>query len=199
MAKYDGWTLGETEAILNVIGGVDVARAVLRGECKLTVGQVVVPQPPTQTDLVGNVVKTLVIKPFKTKSISDTVKQGKYDGVDGDIVSLFADDGHSLDKEVRIELVQFSRDLKSSQEVLDWGKANGKKPMLPVHTYGIGIQHPAVQRDNLVVALGSVRAGRVLCLYGSSDWRRLYRDSFAGAWGRYCLFGFVCEELPANT
>ena len=27
MAKYDGWTFGETEALLNKIGGADVARA----------------------------------------------------------------------------------------------------------------------------------------------------------------------------
>ena len=44
MAKYDGWTYGETEALLNIIGGADVARKVLRGESKLTVVEIV-PQP----------------------------------------------------------------------------------------------------------------------------------------------------------
>jgi len=44
MAKYDGWTYGETEALLNIVGGVDVARKVLRGESKLNVVEIV-PQP----------------------------------------------------------------------------------------------------------------------------------------------------------
>ena len=40
MGKYNDWTRGEGEALLNIIGGTDIARAVLRGERKLVVEQV---------------------------------------------------------------------------------------------------------------------------------------------------------------
>lgn len=41
MGKYNDWTRGEDEAILNIIGGTDIARDILRGKYKLTVEKVV--------------------------------------------------------------------------------------------------------------------------------------------------------------
>ncbi len=52
MGKYNDWTRGEEEAILNMIGGTDIARAVLRGERKLTV-ESVVQSMPTEITLGG--------------------------------------------------------------------------------------------------------------------------------------------------
>jgi len=40
MGKYNDWTRGEGEALLNIVGGVDIARVVLRGERKLTVEKI---------------------------------------------------------------------------------------------------------------------------------------------------------------
>jgi hypothetical protein len=48
MGKYDNWTRGEDEALLNMIGGLDVARAILRGKRKIIVEEVAKPQPPPQ-------------------------------------------------------------------------------------------------------------------------------------------------------
>lgn len=196
MAKYGDWTLGETEAIINIIGGIDIARAVLRGERKLIVEAVAVQksEPPSKPALVGTLVKTLVLKPYKAKSVADAIKLGKYDGVDHGIAELFAEDGVGLGEETRIDLYQFNRDPEYSEEVLEWAKDNGnKKPILPPHIYGIGIQHPEDQRRNPIVELGSVRSGEVLCLYGGSGWRSLDRGSFRLGWGRFYLFGFLGE------
>ncbi len=41
MSKYGEWTLGQIEALINAVGGDEIARAVLRGERKLTVNEIV--------------------------------------------------------------------------------------------------------------------------------------------------------------
>lgn len=61
MGKYSDWTRGEDEALLNIIGGTDIARAVLRGENKLiveltqrpSIGEAVVDGGPYRTSAVG--------------------------------------------------------------------------------------------------------------------------------------------------
>jgi hypothetical protein len=39
MSKYGNWTRGEDEALLNILGGEDVARAILRGDLKAEIKQ----------------------------------------------------------------------------------------------------------------------------------------------------------------
>ena len=39
MGKYGNWTRGEDEALLNILGGDDIARAILRRELKVVVNQ----------------------------------------------------------------------------------------------------------------------------------------------------------------
>lgn len=193
MAKYDGWTLGETEALLNVVGGTDTARAVLRGERKLTVEEIVRQQPAPKPPLVGNFVKTLQLNPYKVKSVKDAIKLGKYNSHDGDIVQLFASDDVGLTEAVSVDLVRFDRDL-FYDEMLAWAKENGdKKPIMPKHLYAIGIQHPEEQRKAPIVALGSVQHGSVLYLSGYSVWRNLNRNAIESGWNRDCLFGFLSE------
>lgn len=61
MGKYSDWTRGEDEALLNIIGGADVARDVLRGEYRLiveptprpSIGEAVVDGGPYRTSAVG--------------------------------------------------------------------------------------------------------------------------------------------------
>ncbi len=192
-AKYGNWTRGEDEALLNIVGGEEIARAVLRGDKKITVEDVVRQQPPTKPPLIGTVVTTLTLKPYSAKSVAEAIKLGKYNGVDDDIVTLFADDEVGLATAVNVTLVQFDR-YSFANEVLDWAKANGdKKPILPKHIHAIGIQHCEEQRKLPIVGLGSVRGGRVLCLFGNSVWRGLLRVSVSVDWDRLCLFGFLSE------
>ncbi|GEM_PF-3191771 len=191
--KYLDWTRGEEEALLNVVGGTEVARAVFRGEKKITVQDIVRQQPPPKPPLVGTVVKTITLKPYNVKSVAEAIKLGKYDGVDGDIAALFADDEVGLTKPQKVVFVEFDRNWTDA-EVLAWAKENGdKKPLLPKHIYGIGIQYPEEQRKAPIVGLGSVRDGRVLCLIGRSDWRILDRYSVSFDWLRLFLVGFLSE------
>lgn len=52
MGKYNDWTRGEDEALLNIMGGVENARAVLRGERKLVVEEVVRQKVEEQVDYI---------------------------------------------------------------------------------------------------------------------------------------------------
>ena len=69
MSKYSEWNLGQIEALINAVGGDEVARAVLRGERKLTIEQIVRQQPTAKPPLVGILVKTLHLNPYKVESI----------------------------------------------------------------------------------------------------------------------------------
>ncbi|MBI2552309.1 hypothetical protein HYW17_03375 [Candidatus Uhrbacteria bacterium] len=191
MAKYDGWTLGETEALLNVVGGVDVARAVLRGERTLTINQIARPEQP-KPPLAGKVVKTIIVPAYTAEDFAEAVRLGKFDNDTGNIVRQFAKEWVGLDKSVRIDLVEFNRDWWRN-EAIAWGVANGKEPIAVAHLMGIAAGLPNEQRERFIVELGSVRDGLVLYLRGSSGWRGLGRGAVRGAWARDSLVGFVSE------
>lgn len=195
MAKYDGWTLGETEALLNKVGGVDMARAVLRGECNLIVEAAPKPQTPARTPLVGCVVQTIIVPAYAASDFAEAVRLGSFDSVDslGYTTSQFGKERVGLAKPVKIALVEFNGNWWKD-EAIAWGKENGnKRPIAVAHLMGIAIGLPNEQREHPIVELGSVRDGLVLCLVGDSDWRYLRRDTGEGNWGRNYLVGFVSE------
>ncbi|MDO8509517.1 MAG: hypothetical protein Q7S24_00035 [bacterium] len=192
MGKYDDWKRGEDEALLNIVGGLEVARAILRGEYRLIVEQVVRQKQTAVvlSPLVGNIVKTVHLKPYQTSSVAEAIKLGKYNGVDEVIVSDFAGEEVGITKAVSVNFVEFDRD-PNEEEIIVW--ANGKKPIQAKHILAIGSQHPEEQRVRPIVGLGSVQSGHVLYLDGSSDWRYLDRITLAARWSRGCLFGFLSE------
>lgn len=163
-------------------------QAIVEGRFEEIVRQQPTPKPP----LVGTVVKTLHLKPNKMQSIKNAIKLGKYDGVTGDIVELFASDEVSLTEAADIQLVQFDRD-PFYDEMLAWGTANNKKPMLGKHLHAIAVQYPEEHCLAPIVALGSVQHGSVLSLRGNSFWRYLNRYTGQSRWYRSCLFGFLSE------
>ncbi len=193
MAKYDGWTLGETEALLNVVGGVEVARAVLRGERKLTVEAAPKPQAPARPQLIGRVVKTVTIPAYEAANFAEAVRLGQFENDTADIVRRFARERVGLAKPTKVDLVEFDRDWWND-EAIAWGVENGsKKPIQAAHTMGIAIKLPNEQRERPIVELGSVRVGGVLYLDGFSAWRCLCRGTVESGWHRDCLVGFVSE------
>ena len=184
MAKYDGWTYGETEALLNKIGGVDVARAVLRGEKNLVVKD--------GLSTIGGVVlvKTLHLKPSKVRSNREAIFLGSYDDYNTDIVKMFFEDGIGFDEPVNINLVRFDRKLDYSK-MIAWAKENGVKPMQVKHLFAIGIQFPYEQLSTMIVEIGTSVRGDALCLHGSEDRRCLSRYTVGGSWAPSHLFGFL--------
>ena len=185
MAKYDGWTYGETEALLNKIGGVDVAREVLRGKKNLVVKDGL-------SAIEGVVlVKTLNLKPSKAQSLMEVVARGNYDDYNTDIIyKMFFEDGVGFDEPVSINLVRFDRKLDYSK-MIAWAKENGVKPMQAKHLFAIGIQFPYEQLSTMIVEIGTSVRGDALCLHGSEDRRCLSRYTVGGSWAPSHLFGFL--------
>lgn len=163
--------------------------------------ELVARQQPAITPLVGTLVKKLVIKPYRAKSIAHAIKLGKYNNANSSsaklviksITRIFADDDVCLTEKVIVDLFQYDRNW-SYYEVMAWAKENGnKKPILPKHIFGISIQHPKEQRKTPIVAIGSVWRSHMLYLCGNSNWRCLNRCSVASGWNRYGLVGFLSE------
>lgn len=82
--KYNDWTSEEDEAMLNIIGGTEIARAVLRGERKLTIEEVLQEPKPGLLTLAG----TITVRPapnfdadefFNTKNSSVNIAYVGYD------------------------------------------------------------------------------------------------------------------------
>ncbi|MSU75324.1 MAG: hypothetical protein EXS55_02315 [Candidatus Magasanikbacteria bacterium] len=78
MGKYDDWKRGETEALLNMVGGSEIARAAFRGEYKITVEKIASKQPE-RPPLVGRVVKTIIIPAYSAADFAEAVRLGKFD------------------------------------------------------------------------------------------------------------------------
>ncbi len=195
MAKYDGWTIGETRKILKMIGGVEIAREVLRGKRKLRVTKTVV-HKPGQEPLVGTVIKTLCLKPSKARSVKELIKLGEYTGHRHDeILEKFKSEEVGFAEAVKVGLVRFNRSSYRS-EILTWAKKNGNKQLiLPKHLFEIGIQHPKEQIKNKLVALGPVDRflSPILYLegYSPTNMRDLNYVDLNERFNQYWLFGFL--------
>ena len=195
MGKYDDWQRGEDEALLNLVGGVEVARGVFRGEYRLTVEKVAPEQrgAPVRPPLTGKVAKTIVIPAYDVADFAEAVRLGRFDNNTAEIVRSFGKERVGLNKPVKIDLVEFDRDWWKD-EAIAWGVENGgKKPIGTAHLMGLAIKLPNEHRERLIVELGSVQRGHVLCLHGYPGWRRLRRNSVKGGWYRYCRVGFLSE------
>lgn len=192
MAKYDGWTFGETEALLNIVGGTDVARAVLRGERRLVVKERLSfqQQPSLEAGTPGVVISKLRLEPSRVRSINDAIKLGHYNDYNGEIPKVFADEEIGFDEVVNIKLVRFDMELSHS-EMSMWASANRLKPMQAKHLLAIGIQHPDEQNKAMIIQMGSTGRGDALCLYGQHGSRALFRYVVGDSWHWPHLFGFL--------
>ena len=195
MGKYDNWRRGEEEALLNLIGGIEIARGAFRGEYRITVVRVDQPKPAPKPTLVGRVAKTIIIPAYSAAGFAEAVRLGNFDNARdlGDIIRLWGNEPVGLDKPVKIDLVEFNREWWND-EALAWGTENNKRPMETSHTIGIAAGLPEEQRARPIVQVGSVSHGRVLCLSGNSGYRYLSRGTVGSGWNRLYLVGFVSES-----
>ncbi len=191
MSKYGDWTPDQIKALIDMVGGDEVARAVLRGERKLVV-------QPGYPSLVGTLVKTLHLKPYKVKSYEEFLELSKCKACrDPDYGNLFIapEDELCLTEAVSVDLFQFDTS-PGNNWVLKWAKDNGKKPIKPRHIYAIAIQHreELLLHDKTIVELRSNR--RNCCLTSNSGQLSLSRIQLneSPVWnGDKTLFGFVSE------
>lgn len=180
-------------------GDVNVRR-LLAGELRLmieeTVEEIVPQQPVAKPPLIGTVVKTLHLNPYKAKWAENAIVRGRYSNQTSALISIarrFASDEVGLIEPVSVELVQFNRD-PNYDEVLVWAKENLQNPILPKHLYAIGFQHAKEQHKATIVAFGSVRDQEVLTLSSFAGRRYLHSTLVATRWPKEeCPFGFFSE------
>ena len=75
-AKYGDWTRGEDEALLNILGGVEVARNILKGTVKVV------------TEVISNIVNAFTVLVDETLSVEEAIKLGKFDWANDDITPI---------------------------------------------------------------------------------------------------------------
>jgi len=205
MGKYNDWKLGQIEALINIIGGDEVARAVLSGECGIIVEPKEPPLPvqkPPKLPLVGTVVKTLYLKPDRVKSFKKGIKRGKYNTqsvTTGYSPRKFTHDEVDLIEPVSVDLIQFNQ-RASYDEMLVWAKENGGKVWMQFkHLFAIGIQHTEEQRGVSIMAIGSEDPNAYGAYEFSSGQRHLYKTAKSGTdWSEISLFGLLNDQ-PVST
>ena len=178
--KYGNLTLGQVEAIVNKLGGMDVVMSILRG-----VAEVVVTIIPYITVLVD-----------ETKTVEELISEGKYDWSNDNITSKnfpLPEDGKIEKREVR--LFHFEKMMTSEEAIAEMDK-EGYRPATIWELLGLG----RLQREFPVIVLGSVCVvdGRrhVAYLYVLDGRHSLSLRWFDFGWGDYCCFVGVRSSQP---
>lgn len=177
--KYGDWTMGQTEALINRLGGQEAALNILRGVVEVVI-KVVSYLTVTRQDTVNY-----------DRSIADSVRAGKYDWFNEDITD---DNFPSKEKGtcvVEFGLFHFNRDI-SSEDALAGMKAEGFCPSTMKELLAYGEKHPEDQRQFPIVALGSVLVLRAARRVGYLSWNGSERDVnlcyYDDDWHDYCRF-----------
>lgn len=175
MSKYGDWTRGEDEALLNILGGVEVARQILRGAVKVV------------TEVVNFIVCTFMILVDETLSVEEAVEAGNFGWSDENIVSKnFPKPANGKKSEKEVVLFHFNKSMSSEAAIAEMDKV-GYRPATIWELLGLAVKEPDLQRKFPIIALGSVcelcGIRHVAFLYEEPDFRGLGLDRFGGGWG----------------
>lgn len=180
MGKYGDWTRGEDEALLNILGGLEVARGILRGTVEVI------------TKVVDLAVDTLTVPVDETQAIEDAVKIGDFDCVNDSITSAnFPKPANGQKSERELVLFHFNN-VMTPEEIVAKITEAGYELATIWDILGLAAKEPNLQKEFPIVALGSVWQGpsghrRVPCLcsvggdrnfglsYLERGWRVSYR------------------------
>ena len=129
------------------------------------------------------------------QNVQDMVKAGKYDWVNSDINGTNFPVIRRGEEMAEVHLIHFNRDITSEEALLELDKMGFKPEELP-GLLALGAQHPELQREYPIVALGSAwrrRNGRrgVPCLFRDGSGRNLGLLWFGGSWGAGWRFAAV--------
>jgi hypothetical protein len=136
------------------------------------------------------------------RTIEKLVKDGKYDWSNSNIndenFPLKSEKVQTLD----VALFHFDEEIESAEAIARMEK-EGYVPATVEHLLSLGIQYPDLQREFLIVALGSVvqlyGIRRVAYLDGSGSRRGLDLDWLDGRWRRQCRFLAFRKHGPQNS
>lgn len=151
-------------------------------------------KPVELPELLGTEHKRLLLKPYQAASVAKAVAEGKYHDRAVNISRLFSGGKVELSEPVTVKLVMFNR-RAIYKEIMVWAEKHQYKPIETKHILAIGIQYPHEQYSTYIVALGTIRSGRVLYLGGFNDHRTLFHEATDGNYWdpSYQLFGFIGE------
>lgn len=180
--KYGELTLGQIEAIVNKLGGMDGVRRFLSGEI-----------------VVSSIASIFTILVDYSQSLAQMISSGKYDWVNSDITEEHFPTGKAGGKaEFHLELLHFNKVMFSDQ-VLTEMKKRSLRPATLSELLAFGEKYPEEQRKYPIVALGSVwrhwggrRRVPFLCSY--ADGRGLGLRWFGYGWVGGCRFLAVRES-----
>ena len=147
-AKYGDWTRGEDEALLNKLGGVEVARNILKGTVEVV------------TKVMSYIINTFTFLVDETISVEEAVKLGKFDWFNDDITSKTfpkAKDGKKENKETAV--FHFNRSISSEDAITEMDKA-GYKPAT-IGTCWVSLSKSRTFKGSFPLLLSVLRARRL--------------------------------------
>jgi len=179
--KYGELTLGQMEALVNKIGGMDGVKRILSGETVVKSLEVALTAFSVLVDY--------------GRSVADGIKAGRYDWVNDDITQKNFPQTHSGEAAVEIQLLHFNRTM-SSDDVLREMENQNLRPATLQELLALGEKYPQVQKEFPVVAIGSVWQGpsggrRVPFLGWDGRERDLSLGWVGGVWNGDCRFAAV--------
>ena len=126
------------------------------------------------------------------RTLQAMIKDGHYDWSNDDITHEHfpINRGREEKDELKLTLFHPNRPIESDEAIDEMAK-HGLRPATLPELLALGEEHPDLQREFPVIALGSVwqdRRGsrRCPCLGGGASERYLYLRCFGGGWGERC-------------
>ena len=175
--KYGELNLGQIEALLNKLGGMDVVLDILRGSVEVV------------TKVVSYLVATSKQTVNYDRSVADSLKAGKYDWTNSDITDENFPSTEKGKREVEFGMFHFNKTM-GSEDIIAKMKLEGFRPATMKEKLAYGEKNPEEQRKHPIVALGSVAKlngdRRVGCLLSVGSGRYADLRYFDNGWGGGC-------------
>lgn len=180
--KYGNLNLGQIEALVNKLGGMDVVDNILRGVVGVTIM------------VISYITQIFTVLVDETKTVEELVREGKFNWSNSDITSKnFPKHGGKTEKR-EISLFHFNKTMTSDQVIDEMDKA-GYRPATIWELLCLAVAQPNIQREFPVIALGSVCViggnRHVADLCRLAGWRYLDLLWFGHVWNDRCRFAGV--------
>jgi hypothetical protein len=141
--KYGDLTLGQIEAVVNKLGGMDAVKGILQGS------MVVVAKAT-------HITQTFTVLVDETQTVEKAVEAGKFLWVDSNITSDNFFNTHNGEKRKKEIFIFHFNKWMSSDEVIAEMDSVGYKPATIFDLLGLAKEKPDFQREFQIVALGSI-------------------------------------------
>ena len=179
--KYGELTLGQIEAVVNKLGGMN-------GVNKLLSGELVVKEMENQRQT------SMVIVDY-SQTLAQMIKAGNYGWVNNDITQEHFPIAGSGKQEEEIVLFCFGKNISSGDAIAEMEKQGFRSARIE-ELLALGAAYPELQKQFPIVALGSVwrapaSSRRVPALDWSGGERGLALDWFGDDWGGSWRFAAV--------